>query len=238
MTTYTSQSHVAFGDTWTASNHNILLDNVAAFWTNAAQYSLPYWSASDAVGAIALANGQVVRGSATAPSATYPPGIILPIQEAIAPLSTVNAAALELVESSAAGTGKPLFYQLRFDDSTDEGRIWLFKLTNPIGTPVLKLTYRMASANTSKIAVMAAKLAAISDGDGTVGSKAFDVANSKYINVPSASNTQDDAEITLSNYDSAEMGDWMCLLLWRNADAAADTAAGDLILNSVEFQFG
>jgi hypothetical protein len=53
MTTYNQQSHVNIGDLYTASMHNTLLDNLHAFWTNAAAGAMPYWNSSSVVNALA-----------------------------------------------------------------------------------------------------------------------------------------------------------------------------------------
>lgn len=237
MTTYTAQAHVNFGDTWTSGNHNTLLDNIAAFWTNAAQYSIPYWSASDAVGAIALANGKVLTGSASAPAGAYPPGIELKIREGEPPFSGITAAAYEVIESTGAGTAKPIIPQLRFDAAADEGRMWVFQMTwTPAAAPILKIRYRMASANTGATVAMSAQLAAVSDGDASMSAKAFASANLGTTTCPDTANTQDELSITLTNADSIAKGDWVCLVLFR--DVSEDNATGDLIVSGLEIQYG
>ena len=68
---YTVLSHVAFGDTWSATSHNLLIDNAAAPFANATQYSLMYWDTNTTINKLALAAGQTVVGTATAPVAAY-----------------------------------------------------------------------------------------------------------------------------------------------------------------------
>lgn len=238
MTSFTSISHVNFGDNWSATSHNLLLDNAEAPFTSVSQYRVLYYPTTTTISGIALSAGQFLKGSATAPAGAYPPGIWLPIEASIPPMSGINAAALELVESSSGATAKPVFYQLRFDASTDEGRMWVFRLNNQVGTPVLKFSYKMASANTSKNIVMVAQVAAISDGDTSVSAKAFASANSATVSVPDTADVQDEGSITLTNADSMASADWLCLLLYRDADNASDNAAGDAIVNAVEFMYG
>ena len=162
----------------------------------------------------------------------------LPIQSRIPPMSGIDAAALELVESSDAGTIKPVIYQLRFDDSTDEGAMWVFRMPRGYGsTLTLVGSYKMASANTSKNAVLVAQLAAVSDGDASHSAKAFDSANSLTEAVPDAADESDEFSITLTNADSVAANDWVCLVLYRDADNASDDAAGDFILTSLALHF-
>ena len=71
----------------------------------------------------------------------------LPIAGGIAPLSGIQAASLSLVESSGAGTAKPVIYMLSFDAATDEGRMWIFRMPRGFGvTAKLVGSYKMASA--------------------------------------------------------------------------------------------
>jgi hypothetical protein len=217
---YIPQAHVAYGDIWTAGSHNILLDNSALPFAAAAAGRLLYFISATEIGA------------------TPPPGFQLMPQDAIPPLSGIAAAALELVESSGAGTAKPVLYQLRFDDAASEGRMWVFRMFWAATAPVLKIAYRMANANTSDDVVLIAQLAAVSDTDAAMQSKVFAAVNSVTITVPDTANVQDEASITLTNADSIAKGDWACLLLFRDGGAGGDTAAGDLILTSAELQYG
>lgn len=162
--------------------------------------------------------------------------IPLELSRSLAPMSGLNAAPLEQIESSDAGTFKPILHQSRFDDNTGEARMWLFKAPTQLGAGAqLKILYHMASANTSKNAVLEAYLAAISDGDTTVTAKAFDAANQLVETVPDTAGELDLATITLTNADSIAAGDWVCLMLLRAGNNGSDDASGDLIVTDVEF---
>jgi hypothetical protein len=144
----------------------------------------------------------------------------------------VNGAALELVESSGAGTEKPARYQLRYDPGTDEGRMWNFRI--PADLTTLYASYYMASAQTDDDAVMGAKVAAISDGDTSVTAKVFASANTVTERVPNAAGEEDIFSITLTNDDGGVLNDWGCLILYRDADNGSDTAnAGDMVITQV-----
>lgn len=161
----------------------------------------------------------------------------LPIAGGIAPLSGLNAAALSLVESSGAGTVKPVIYQLSFDDTTDEGRIWIFRMPRGFGvTATLVGSYKMAGANTDDEVVLAAQLAGISDGD-THSTKVFDTENSLTKTVPDSADESDEFSITLTNFDSIVADDWVCLAFRRDADNGSETAAGDFILTTLAVDF-
>lgn len=161
----------------------------------------------------------------------------LPIAGGIAPLSGLDAAALSLVESSGAGTVKPVIYQLNFDAATDEGRIWMFRMPRGFGvTAKLVGSYKMASANTSDAVVLAAQLAGISDGD-THSTKAFDTENSLTKTVPDNADESDEFSITLTNFDSIVADDWVCIAFRRDADNGSDNAAGDFILTTLAIDF-
>ena len=161
----------------------------------------------------------------------------LPIAGGIAPLSGVNAAALSLVESSGAGTAKPVIYQLNFDDTTDEGRMWIFRMPRGFGvTATLVGSYKMASANTTDEVVLSCQVAGISDGD-THSTKVFDSANTTTKTVPDSADESDEFSITLTNFDSIAADDWVCVILNRDANNGSDTAAGDFILTTLAIDF-
>lgn len=164
--------------------------------------------------------------------------LILPVQAGQPPLSGITAAALELIESTGAGTAKPVIYRLRFDKDTDEGRMWVSRVPNQYGgTPVLVGSYHMNAANTTDDVVLVAQVACVSDGDITHDEKVFDSANSATITVPDAAETSDEFSITLTNDDSMTADDWLCIVLYRDANAAGDTATGDFCLTSLGLQY-
>lgn len=161
----------------------------------------------------------------------------LKLTDAIPQLSDVTVAPIDVVESSGAAPN-PAWYRISLDAAGDEGRQWNFILDRKYGsTPVLKVHYYMASANTTDDVVLVCRIAAISDTDASVTAKVFDAVNSATVTVPDAAGTEDIASITLTNNDSMAAGDRIVLLLYRDANAAGDTAAGDCIVTGVELWF-
>lgn len=162
----------------------------------------------------------------------------LPIAGGIAPLSGINAAALSLVESSGAGTAKPVIYQLSFDAATDEGRMWVFRMPRGFGvTAKLVGSYKMASANTSDDVKLKVQVSAVSDGDTSHSAKVFDSEVGITKTVPDAADISDEFSITLTSDDSVAADDWVCVILFRDANHVDDTAAGDFILTSLAVDF-
>lgn len=161
--------------------------------------------------------------------------LLLP-QQAIPPMSGLQAAGLSLVESTAAGTYKPVIYGLSFDDSTDEGRMWLFRPPQTFTTATLKILYYMTGANTSKNVGWVAQISAVSDTDTLFLANAFDSANTGTTACPDAAGTVDEASITLTNKDSLTVGDWACILIRRDTTVSSD-ATGDANLIIAEIQY-
>lgn len=161
----------------------------------------------------------------------------LPLTAAIPPVSDITPAPLDMAESSGAAPN-PTWYRMPCDAAADEGMQWNFTLDRKYGgSPVLKVHYYMEGANTSKAVVFACRIAAISDTDTSVTAKVFDAVNSAAVTVPDAAGTEDVASITLTNSDSMIAGDRIMLLLYRDADDAGDTAAGDCVITAVELWY-
>lgn len=235
---YTSIPNVNFGDTWSASSHNTLLANAAAAFDSPTAYSVLVYGTTDTIKGIALSAGQYLKGvSSTDPAGAYPPPIeLFPAMGANVPV-TGSAAALEYSESSTTDTWKPTVMQLRFDSTDSEARLWSFYLGNAIGTPTLKIGYKMASNNTSKSVKFDAYVSAVSDADGTVSAKSFSTVNTVTVTCPDTADVFDVVTITLSNMDSATEGDRVTLLLARDPAVASD-ADGDAIVQFVAFTYG
>lgn len=157
-------------------------------------------------------------------------------QQGIPPASGLQAAGLTLIESTAAGTYKPVMYALSFDDSTDEGRMWLFRPPQTFTTATLKILYYMSGANTSKNVGWVAQISAVSDTDTLFLANAFDSANTGTTACPDAAGTVDEASITMTNADSMAVGDWACIVIRRDTTVASD-ATGDANLIMAELQY-
>jgi hypothetical protein len=235
MTTYTAQSHVAFGDWWTPTAHNTMIDNIAAFWTNAAQYKVPYWSAANAVGAILLGNGQVLQGTATAPAAAYPPGQPLTIEASKAPMSGVASAGFTQGESSGAATDslKPILPMLSFLDSANNARIFKDTLRSTPGTLKVRLLCKMESPNTSKSVKFKAYVAAVSVGDASVSAKVFAAANSATVTCPDAADTLFEVVVTLTLADSIAKNDWFNLAIVRDVSVANNASGKVYVMDGI-----
>ncbi len=157
-------------------------------------------------------------------------------QQGIPPMSVLQAAGLSLVESTSAGTYKPPFYILSFDDSTTEGRSWNFRPPQTFTTATLKITYYMSGANTSKNVGWAASVSAASDTDASFTANAYDTENAGTTACPDAAGTLDEASITLTNMDSMAVGDWASILIRRDVEVASD-ATGDANIVMAEIQY-
>ncbi len=162
--------------------------------------------------------------------------IILPaeinINTSFPALSGLQAAGYSVIESSGAGTIKPIIPILSFDDTTDEGRIWIFRM--PLITSGSLYLYHagyMAGANTTKTVKIAAQLAAIGSGDASVAAKVFAAVNSQSKAVPDAAGTYFQDSFVLTNADSITVGDWACLAVFR--DVSEDDAVGDYNMTAI-----
>lgn len=142
------------------------------------------------------------------------------------PFSGVQARGFSYIESTDAGTRKPLLRNWSFDDTTNEAAIGQFLVLQAFTTMTLKIPYRMSGANTSKNVGWVAYVRAISDTDTSIMAKAFGSANTGTTVCPDAAGTLDVASITLTNNDSASAGDICEVWIERNA-GVADDATGD-----------
>jgi len=164
------------------------------------------------------------------------PIYLWPGSTAYAPLSGVQAAGAEVNESSSGATAKPLLPQINFDDTIDEGRMFVFRLPEDYsGSPVIHGLYKMESANVSKDADLNIQVAAVSDTDATWSAKAFDAGNSSIFEVESAGDVAEAFSIPVTNDDSMVAGDWICLLIWM--DVSDSDFADDFQLLSLELRY-
>lgn len=153
------------------------------------------------------------------------PRLRLSLLSAVFPMSGVTPAALSQLESSAASP-KPNWLAAAFDSATDEGLMWNEVLERGFGvSPVLRVYYYMASAVAGNV-VWAAQIAALSDQDAILA-KGFDTANSVVDAVPDTAGKITYADIPLTNIDSMVAGDFVTIILTRDANHASDNASGD-----------
>ncbi len=122
-------------------------------------------------------------------------------------------------------------WKVLFDDSQTESCLWQFRLPdNYDSSPILTLTYAMASATSGKID-LEVDIMAISDGDAQdIDSANFDTINeiTGGTTVPGTAGFIDQIDITLPNNDSMIAGDLIIVRLHRDHDDADDTATGDV----------
>ena len=162
----------------------------------------------------------------------------LAIQDSIPPLSGLQSAAVQLIESSGAGTNKPVIFEMLCDATTDEGRMWVFRCDRAIVSTSLVIDYYMKSANVSAKVKFSAQLAALSAGDASATAKVFASANTSNPTVPDAAGTVASSTVTMTNADSIAEGDWVCLVVQRvPSDTTNDTASGDVAIVGLKLQY-
>lgn len=167
--------------------------------------------------------------------------IELPIGAAILPDGSASnvAPAIQRVQSSASAP-KPYFLQAAFDASTDEILNWSFRMPGDyVGSPVLAVLYKMASATSGSVR-FEGYVAAVTSGDSEdVDAVAFGSTNSAGDTVPGTAGYLGDFSITLTNADSVAAGDFVVVRLNRDADGTTgtDDATGDCEVVSVQLQY-
>jgi hypothetical protein len=153
--------------------------------------------------------------------------------------SASNAApAAQRVKSSAAAPSLH-FIQLAFDAATSEMCYWTFRMpADYASASVLKVQYKMASATSGNV-IIAARIAAISDGDATdTDAKALGTVNTSGATaVPGTAGHIDEISLTMTNADSLAAGDWVTVQFERDADNASDTATGDMELIAASLEY-
>lgn len=198
--TYTFFSHVAFGDTWSATQHNNLLDN-----------------------------GDLNLG--------YSARVLLEIASSIPPMSGITAAPIQLVESSGAGTAKPVIFEAVYDTGTTEGRAWIFKAKYVAAAPKLKVGYRMSTSSAAKSLKWDVYVAAVSSADASMSAKVFTTVDSQTDTPSGTSDTQGTSTVTLTNADSVAEDDWVCVMLVRDT-TVANNHGGSAKVTLVEWIYG
>jgi hypothetical protein len=132
--------------------------------------------------------------------------------------------------------GEPIWMAL-FDASQTESILWQFRYPDYCGgTPVMNLTYSMASATADKID-LEVDIMAVADAEDPT-SASFDTTNevSGGTTVPGTAGLRDTVSITLSNNDSIAAGEMAIIRVNRDHDDADDTATGDMELLEAELE--
>lgn len=130
---------------------------------------------------------------------------------------------------------------LGFDASTAETAYWTIIIPQGFtGTMLAVVHYMMASATSGKVDFIGA-LEAVTDGDATDldAGTSFDTGNAITApTVPGTAGYIDEFTITMTNQDSAAVGDYARFSLQRDAtDATNDTATGDCYVLAVELRY-
>lgn len=141
--------------------------------------------------------------------------------------ASFNSAQMQVKQSSAA-VPSSRWIEWLFDAATDEHIVCSFTMPQDyVSAPVLKVQFKMTSATSGSV-VWVCQVMAVTPGDATdLDAEVFAAANSVTEAVPATAGYLDEASITLTNADSVAAGDRVTLLLFRDANNAADDAAGD-----------
>lgn len=128
--------------------------------------------------------------------------------------------------------------KLAFDAGTDEITYFSFPMPDDYSsTPVLKINYAATSATSGDV-VWACQVMAVSSGDSQdVDTASYAAINSATDTVPGTAGHLKSASISITNNDSLAAGDHVFLKLFRDADNASDTAAGDIELISARLEY-
>lgn len=125
-----------------------------------------------------------------------------------------------------------------FDAAAVEQLVWAFVApSNMVGPWTAIVTYVMATA-TSGAVVCRGYFEAITSGDAINlnTTTSYDSANQQTDTVPGSVYNPKQFTITMTNDDAITAGDWVCFRFDRFATDAGDTAAGDMLILSIELR--
>lgn len=125
--------------------------------------------------------------------------------------------------------GASNYWQLLFDDSTDESATWDIIIDDDYGSGTLyaDLYYTMTSTDTNEV-VWNVSIMAVTEADSAdVDTDSYDSVNISTDTVPSTAGYLGKATVTLTNDDSLAASDYVRIKISRDADAADDDAPGD-----------
>lgn len=165
--------------------------------------------------------------------------ILLSIAGATPPDGSTNNAAPEIIRvKGSASAPAPHFVEARFDAAADEHLWWQFRMPSDYASaPVVKLQWKAnATANSC---VWGCRLGAVTPADtDTPNEHATATAQT----TTTATNTTEarrlnETSITITNTDSVAAGDWVALLVYRDADNGSDNLAVDAELVAVTLDY-
>lgn len=162
--------------------------------------------------------------------------IPLSILEAAVP-SGMTGAARDYLTSSSTDTFVPAWPVLRYDASTDEGRMWTFKIPPDYGgTLELKATAHMDSASTDDDVYFVVYCAVQNVDDTGIEAQSFGVPVFIVVPVPDVADKLFEIHVIdiATIYTEIAAGSVVTLLLVREGSNVLDTAESDVIISSVE----
>jgi hypothetical protein len=165
--------------------------------------------------------------------------LVLPIAGAIPADGSASNAAPEVIRVKGSATAPaPHFVEARFDAAADEHLWWAFRMPSDYASaPVVVLQWKAnATANS---AVWGTRLGAVTPSDAdTPNEHATGTAQTTTTatNVTEARRLNE-TSITITNTDSVAVGDWVALLVYRDADNGSDTLAVDAELIAVSLEY-
>lgn len=151
--------------------------------------------------------------------------------------SASNAAPALQVYKGTAGNPQRFGLRAAFDSGTDEHLWWTFIMPqNYASGGTVRLHW--ATTLTSGNVVWAARVGAITPADADTY---LEHAQAAATTATTSVNTTEARRVVVTtispSVDSAAAGDIIYLLIYRDADNASDTAAGDVELLAVDFEY-
>ena len=165
--------------------------------------------------------------------------LLLPLAGAYFPDGSANNLFAEPIKvKSSASAPAPHFVHLLMDAGAEEAAMWAFRMPVDFASGLTaKLQYKMASATSGDI-ILGVQVAAVSDADAQdIDAKGFAAANTGTQTVPGTAGHMNEVSITVTNADSVAAGDFVIVRIYRDGDAAGDTATGDLELIAATLEY-
>lgn len=165
--------------------------------------------------------------------------IILPLTGAIPADGSASNASPEVIRVKGSATAPaPHFVEARFDAAADEHLWWVFRMpTDYASGPVVKLQWKAnATANSC---VWGTRLGAVTPADADTPNEHATATAQTATTATNATEARRlvETSITITNTDSVAAGDWVALLVYRDADNASDTLAVDAELCAVSLEY-
>lgn len=156
--------------------------------------------------------------------------ILLPIGAAVAPDGTSGNAAPGIVRIQGTESNpKKHFLAAQFDAATDEHLWWTFRMPAAYASGgTVKLAWMTNTASSNSV-VWGARLSALTPADADTPVEHASAAASTTTTAGNATEARRliETSIVLSDLDSVAAGDFVALLIYRDADNGSDTLAAD-----------